>query len=164
MFAYVDELEAEGTSDMGGASVVGTLGAPSCEGAVLTGAGTRTWSSNHWPARIEGACRAGDPENWPARSDGCMLFAGRGGSCGVKSCGMGRVPSAEDRGDCIEIGRLRGDAGMGGGGIFETLVWVEPYDALGGGPSCNGAGGNGGDPACENRIWALLIKSSISES
>ena len=59
---------------------------PSGEGAALVcGVGTRTTSSKNCPARILGGWRAGELACGPARSEGCMLFVGRGGSWGVKS-------------------------------------------------------------------------------
>ena len=53
-----------------------------------------------------------------------MLLVGRGGNWGVKSWGVGRGPSFDDRGEEIEVGGLRGDVGTGGGGMF-VLVLID---------------------------------------
>lgn len=44
-------------------------------------------SSNHWAFLAGGGsdCLEGILDIGPARSEGCILFVGRGGSCGVKS-------------------------------------------------------------------------------
>jgi len=82
------------------------------------------------------------------RAEGCILFAGRGGSLGVKSS------------DCDKALVL-----FRGGGMLTIFVVLDPYAYTGVGSPGGGAGrGCALIGSSENRAGALLIRSSISES
>lgn len=107
-------------------------------------------------------CLLGIADIAPARREGCILFVGRSGICGVKSSvfapSRSGAPCVDMNGRAESNDALRRLSGDGcrdndGGPISAIFVCDEPY-AIVGTASPIGAGGKGGDEFDWNNMCA----------